>query len=494
MEIASVMKKDSLTNIADEIKTDKGALRWPHHGYTFTYEMLFQHLRDKPISVLELGLAKTSQDYRGRSELRTKAVSPSVEMWQRYFPKSHVTGFDLSDFSSQESERFSFIKGDLGKASDYDVIISLNRKFEIIVDDGSHASFHQMLAFSKLFPLLNDGGFYIIEDLISQPKTIEEAKPTSHTMALLFREFLRLGYFPETSPIIQEEFNQFLGQINNVLLIPYHNLNGGNDQLCILHKKEGTRFHHYRTKIRFFRSLPALNEMQSLELQTSIDAENPYSYYWLSLLMLENKDLEKAWEYACVAAQNSPYDLEIAALQGKVLIAQGRNNNAVDFAISKMTNEVSLEVVGLQLAQDFITAQSFDSAILLLEKILKFKSDLSHGIFLLGKCYESKKSFEKSLSLYMKAIEILPSKLIYLKAYSRVSRFLNNKDAILFAEQFKDYYDNKSGYHVMMAMLYFHFKEFDFALQEAEFAKNDPVQIEWVEKFRNKVIKAKSLL
>ena len=49
--------------------------------------------------------------------------------------------------------------------------------FDIIVDDGSHASYHQQLTMLKLFPLVKSGGLYIIEDLHWQPPQYEATLP-----------------------------------------------------------------------------------------------------------------------------------------------------------------------------------------------------------------------------------------------------------------------------------------------------------------------------
>ena len=46
-------------------------------------------------------------------------------------------------------------------------------KFDIIIDDGSHASHHQQVSFATLFRHLADGGLYIIEDLHFQPAELE---------------------------------------------------------------------------------------------------------------------------------------------------------------------------------------------------------------------------------------------------------------------------------------------------------------------------------
>jgi hypothetical protein len=36
---------------------------------------------------------------------------------------------------------------------------------DVVIDDGSHVASHQMKSFETLFPLLTDGGLYIVEDL-----------------------------------------------------------------------------------------------------------------------------------------------------------------------------------------------------------------------------------------------------------------------------------------------------------------------------------------
>jgi SAM-dependent methyltransferase len=46
-----------------------------------------------------------------------------------------------------------------------DKIVDLKRKFDIIIDDGSHRHDHQQKTLSALFKFLKPGGLYIIEDL-----------------------------------------------------------------------------------------------------------------------------------------------------------------------------------------------------------------------------------------------------------------------------------------------------------------------------------------
>ena len=59
--------------------------------------------------------------------------------------------------------------------------------FDVIVDDGSHASFHQQLTLTTLLPAVKPGGLFIIEDLQWQPATYEATLPKApKTGALLY--------------------------------------------------------------------------------------------------------------------------------------------------------------------------------------------------------------------------------------------------------------------------------------------------------------------
>jgi hypothetical protein len=94
-------------------------------------------------------------------------------MWLEYFPRAHIYGFDISDFSHMKYPRFTFVRGDGGSQEDLERLARSASGFDIIVDDGSHASYHQQLAFKLLFPKLCAGGTYIMEDLHWQPPIYE---------------------------------------------------------------------------------------------------------------------------------------------------------------------------------------------------------------------------------------------------------------------------------------------------------------------------------
>ncbi len=57
---------------------------------------------------------------------------------------------------------------DLVDQSDSNALIAYakaNGPFDIIIDDGSHMSSHQILSFETLWPYISPGGFYVVEDV-----------------------------------------------------------------------------------------------------------------------------------------------------------------------------------------------------------------------------------------------------------------------------------------------------------------------------------------
>jgi hypothetical protein len=123
-------------------------------------------------------------------------------MWRSYFPAARIFGVDISDFSSFNSNWFRFYQADCGDARQLDQVVTELRGsgviFDIILDDASHASFHQQLAMLKFFPRLNPGRLYIIEDLNWQPRSYETRLPKVPKTSKLLADKLETGKFKNT--------------------------------------------------------------------------------------------------------------------------------------------------------------------------------------------------------------------------------------------------------------------------------------------------------
>ena len=118
--------------------------------------------------MLEIGLQRGDVTMY-RDPHRTVNDLPSIRMWLEYFPGVHCWGFDLADFSSFSMPGFTFFRGDLSSAADLKRLGDEMGTVRIMIDDGSHASYHQQMALVHLFPKLEAGGLYVVEDLQYQP-------------------------------------------------------------------------------------------------------------------------------------------------------------------------------------------------------------------------------------------------------------------------------------------------------------------------------------
>ncbi len=129
--------------------TDKGREK---HYYTQWYNFHFKDIRDKKINILEIGVA----------------AGCSLNMWSKYFKNSNIYGIDITNKNIKKDvlRNFDIFIGDQSdKKFLKKVCNSVSDGFDIIIDDGSHIPDNQIVTFKYLFPRLNTGGVYVIEDL-----------------------------------------------------------------------------------------------------------------------------------------------------------------------------------------------------------------------------------------------------------------------------------------------------------------------------------------
>ena len=111
-------------------------------------------------------------------------------MWQDFFgKKAKITGFDISDFSSQQNENFIFMMGDSGSDEDMLKLSTLNSPYDIVIDDASHNSYHQQNAIKFLWDKISPDGILIIEDLHWQPPNSRFDVPKQVKTFDLFNRF-----------------------------------------------------------------------------------------------------------------------------------------------------------------------------------------------------------------------------------------------------------------------------------------------------------------
>jgi hypothetical protein len=236
----SVTEVDELTYLANTLGSDKGTLC---HQYTRVYRQIFDPWRTRPLTLLEIGLMRTESDGRrsnsaleGRSNVKAERA-PSLEMWRTYFPRALIYGFDIDDFGAVRIPDCTIVQGDMSSREDLASLTTrIGRPIDIVIDDGSHASHHQQLAFGQLFPTVAPGGVYVIEDLGWQPPDYEK-EDSVKTRALL-RRLAETGRF-ESPYVSAAEKSYIEDHTASVRLFDsmHPDLSTGEDALAIVAKR-----------------------------------------------------------------------------------------------------------------------------------------------------------------------------------------------------------------------------------------------------------------
>ncbi len=219
-----------LTQLADRFGSDKGSRK---HRYTELYDLLFLPFRDRPITFLEMGLLIGGPEH-GIDASRETRDAPSVRMWLEYFREAQVIGLDISDFSWFDHPRFRSIQCDMDDRANMADAAQMIGSFDIAIDDASHASHHQQNAFLELFPKLNSGGLYIIEDLRWQPETYERKGITK--TAALFSGFAATRSFSHSDPATETALQALAPDISGCFVFQAHFTKTRRDQLAVIQK------------------------------------------------------------------------------------------------------------------------------------------------------------------------------------------------------------------------------------------------------------------
>jgi hypothetical protein len=143
------MTLETLDQIGCETNTDKSSRAL--HDYLRTYDELLSPIRHEPVKLLEMGVLG----------------GDSLLMWSRYFthPETRIIGIDIETHRCQKIDdpRVGVCQdsqADPGFWNRCD-----DRRFDLIVDDGSHFLSHQKEAFRLGWCKVKPGGLWVVEDL-----------------------------------------------------------------------------------------------------------------------------------------------------------------------------------------------------------------------------------------------------------------------------------------------------------------------------------------
>jgi hypothetical protein len=128
---------------------DKVVSKW--HHYIPIYDRYLSKYRKKKVRILEIGVSKGG----------------SLVMWRKYFgDEAIIFGIDIDPDCGKLKGIDATVR--IGSQVDPEFLESVVNEMggiDIVIDDGGHKMSQISKSFNILFPTLNDGGLYIIEDL-----------------------------------------------------------------------------------------------------------------------------------------------------------------------------------------------------------------------------------------------------------------------------------------------------------------------------------------
>jgi len=218
----------NLTDLADARGFDRGSAR---HRYTELYQMLLLPMRAQPVHIALLGLEGGAA---GGDPLRWDEIALStLEMWRAFFPSADITALDRAASLPAPVDGVAYRSVTFYSADE--IGAALGSPADVVIDDATHASHHQQNAIRALFPKLKDGGLYIVEDLRTQPASLE--KQGAVKTSALFNNYLEAGVFDHPDGPTKTELNALRADISGCFLFQAGFRKHRRDQVLVLHKR-----------------------------------------------------------------------------------------------------------------------------------------------------------------------------------------------------------------------------------------------------------------
>lgn len=154
-----------LRQLIDHYGSDKNL-----NEYTPIYQSLFNPLKDSSIKLLEIGIGTmipsvpSSMVGYGLDHYKPGA---SLRAFRDFFINGEIYGGDVQKDCLFKEDRIKTFLFDSTDSTQCDNSLE-DLEFDIIIDDGLHEADAQLKTFSNLFPRLNKGGYYFIEDVSPQ--------------------------------------------------------------------------------------------------------------------------------------------------------------------------------------------------------------------------------------------------------------------------------------------------------------------------------------
>lgn len=146
-----------LCELALKYRTDK--VKDVYHDYTPFYFEILKSLKVRRLLEIGIGtpVTMTYRDYLAGASLR---------MWAEFLPEAEIFGLDIDGLALINEGRIHSLQCDQGNNNALRAAAEkFGGNFDLIIDDGSHVPYHQVLSVRTLWPFLSPGGIFVIEDV-----------------------------------------------------------------------------------------------------------------------------------------------------------------------------------------------------------------------------------------------------------------------------------------------------------------------------------------
>lgn len=193
----------------------QGTSKWGYHWYMTYYEKYFRDLKNKKLTLLEIGVGGYANPREGGGSLR---------MWKAYFSKGKIYAVDIYDKSYLRENRIEIFQGSQNDPQFLSEVANKIGSLDVVIDDGSHVNEHVITSFKTLFPFLNPGGIYVVEDIQtaywSRCGGDSNDMNNPNTTTNFFKNLIHgLNYAEFEKPYVPTYFDQYIESIHF-----YHNI------------------------------------------------------------------------------------------------------------------------------------------------------------------------------------------------------------------------------------------------------------------------------
>jgi len=143
------------------------------HFYTEFYYPTLKDKRESIKKVLEIGVGCLKTMHRGPHY----TTGASLHMWRDFFPNAQIYGIDILPETIFKKDRIeTFLCDAYSKKDLVELIDKIGSDIDLVIDDGSHITEHQIFTCLTLKPLLKKGVIYVIEDVAFVSTVIDALK------------------------------------------------------------------------------------------------------------------------------------------------------------------------------------------------------------------------------------------------------------------------------------------------------------------------------